>query len=126
MSIPLFVLEVTKHPFLCLFIIGRDAVGKVIDAGEKPVSLKWENGFGPIAWAMEAVKELPVHSLPFQRSACFACRKTVIHCNLFASVHSAATAAILLKDVLNLSGERTLLIEGRRGAFRKEVDSDCL
>ncbi|WP_279282260.1 alcohol dehydrogenase catalytic domain-containing protein [Enterococcus gallinarum] len=110
-----------QTPIPLPFIIGRDAVGKVIDAGEKTSKFKvgewvWTNsmGYGGRQGITSTLAAIPEERL-------FRVPENCDPLQLVASVHSAATAAILLKDVLNLSGERTLLIEGGAGHLGKKL-----
>ncbi len=110
-----------QTPIPLPFIIGRDAVGKVIDVGKKVSKFKagdwvWTNSMGyegrqGVTSTLAAVPEERLFRVP---ENCDPLR-------LVASVHSAATATILLKDVLNLSGESTLLIEGGAGHLGKKL-----
>lgn len=103
------------------FVIGRDAVGKVIDVGKKVNQFKvgewvWTNSMGyegrqGITSTLASIPEERLFTVP---EGCDPLQ-------LVASVHSAATAAILLKDVLNLSNESKVLIEGGAGHLGKKL-----
>ncbi|WP_338231828.1 alcohol dehydrogenase catalytic domain-containing protein [Companilactobacillus muriivasis] len=96
-------------------VIGRDAVGTVVEVG-KNISkfhkdeLVWTNSMGydgrpGTTSEFVVVPETRVYSVP----------KGVDPIKLVASVHSSATAAILLADILQVQSGNKILIEGAAG-----------
>lgn len=96
-------------------VIGRDMVGEVVAVGSAVDAFKrgdivWTNSMGydgrqGVASSLTAVPSERLFALP----------KGVDHLQALASVHSAATAAIVLTDVMQAQVGQSILIEGAAG-----------
>lgn len=103
------------------FIIGRDAVGTVIQCGPAVSNfqvgdLVWTNSMGyagrqGVTSEYAAIPEPRLFKIP---AGCHPLK-------VVAAVHSAATAAILLTDVLNTSSGDQLLVEGGAGHVGRKL-----
>ncbi len=103
------------------FIIGRDAVGTVIETGSavdqfKKGDLVWTNSMGyagrqGVTSEYAAVPVARVYKVP----------TAVDPLKLVAAVHSAATATILLADVLQARTGATILVEGAAGHVGRKL-----
>lgn len=97
------------------FVIGRDAVGEVVACDDKVTGFKkgelvWTNSMGydgrmGTTSQYTAVPQTRLFKVP----------SGVEPLKLVASVHSAATAAILLADILQVQTGKSILIEGAAG-----------
>lgn len=97
------------------FVIGRDAVGTVVKVGEQVNDFKvgdqvWTNSMG-YDGRQGTTSEFV--AIPTERL--FKVPNGVDPIQLVASVHSSATAAILLEDILAVSAGKSLLVEGAAG-----------
>lgn len=97
------------------FVVGRDAVGIVEKIGENVQGFSigqkvWTNSMG-YDGRQGVTSEFA--SIPAERL--FAVPKGVDEFKLLASVHSSATASILLNDVLHAKSGKKILIEGAAG-----------
>lgn len=101
-------------PLATPHIIGRDMVGTVVSA---PADSPWQTG--DLVWSnslgyqgrLGASAEYTV--VPVDRL--YTVPRGVDPLQLVAAVHSAATAAIVLHDVMHITADQTLLIEGGAG-----------
>ncbi|WP_282801320.1 alcohol dehydrogenase catalytic domain-containing protein [Secundilactobacillus kimchicus] len=94
-------------------IVGRDLVGTVVAsnvAAFTPGQAVWSNAMG-YDGRMGATAEYVVVPAPLL----FPVPEGVDHHQLIAAVHSAATASIVLRDVMAAGPNDTLLIEGAAG-----------
>lgn len=94
-------------------VIGRNAVGKVVETNDnefKPGELVWTNSMGYDGRAGTTSEYVAV---PCERL--FHLDKSLDPIKVVASLHSSATAAILLNDVLNVQADQSLLVEGAGG-----------
>ncbi|MQS52204.1 NADPH:quinone reductase [Companilactobacillus mishanensis] len=97
------------------FVVGRDAVGMIESLGKqvkdfKKGDLVWTNSMGydgrqGVTSEYISVPESRAYPVPFDVDP-----KRVV-----ASVHSAATAVILLNDVLHIRSGQSILVEGAAG-----------
>lgn len=97
------------------FVLGRDGVGVVKEIGQKVTDfqvgdLVWTNSMGYDGRAGTASQLV---AIPSQRL--FKIPNQVDPIKLVAAVHSAATAAILLTDILKVEAKKNILIEGGAG-----------
>lgn len=97
------------------FIIGRDAVGEVVQVGKsiqqfQKGDLVWTNNMGydgrqgPTS-EFALIPEDRLYPIP----------ENIDSIKIVASVHSSATAAILLKNILQVKAGHSILIEGAAG-----------
>lgn len=96
-------------------IIGRDLVGRVLTVGPavttfKPGDLVWSNSMGYDGRSGVTAQRVAV---PVERL--YHAPSGVDPLHLVAAVHSAATAAIVLKDVMHASAGQRILIAGAAG-----------
>lgn len=103
------------------FVLGRDAVGTVMAVGRQvtafvPGQRVWTNSMGYDGRAGVTSEQV---AIPAERL--FAVPANVDPISLVAAVHSAATAAILLQDVLHLSSQQVLLVEGGAGHVGRKL-----
>ena len=97
------------------YILGRDAVGEVVSVGDDVSQfadgdLVWTNSMG-YDGRQGVTSEYAL--IPAERL--FSVPEGVDPVRLIGAVHSAATAAIILQDVMQLARGQTLLIEGAAG-----------
>ncbi|MFT8400989.1 MAG: alcohol dehydrogenase catalytic domain-containing protein [Lentilactobacillus diolivorans] len=103
------------------FVIGRDAVGTVVEVGSavtnfsKGVSV-WTNSMG-YDGRQGVTSEYAV--IPADRL--YHLPAGVDPIQAVASVHSSATAAILINDIFEAQPEKTILIEGAAGHVGKKL-----
>ncbi len=53
------------------FVIGRDAVGEVVETGANVTGFSEGTGFGPTVWVTRDGKESPVNLRRFRQTVCF-------------------------------------------------------
>ena len=97
------------------FVVGRDAVGTVISVGSdvsnfQPGDQVWTNSMGydgrqGTTSEFSSVSENRLYSIP----------ENIDPIKLVASVHSSATAEIILNDILEVQAGKSILIEGAAG-----------
>ncbi|MGQ2375844.1 alcohol dehydrogenase catalytic domain-containing protein [Companilactobacillus zhachilii] len=97
------------------FVIGRDAVGTVVKVGTKVDNFKigdlvWTNSMG-----YDGRQGTTSEFVAVPKERLFAVPDGVDPVKLVASVHSSATAAILLGDILQVEPDHNLLVEGAAG-----------
>lgn len=97
------------------FVIGRDAVGEVVARGDEVTDFKkgelvWTNSMG-YDGRMGTTSQYTAVS----QARLFKVPNSVEPLKLVAAVHSAATAAILLADILKVQAGKSILIEGAAG-----------
>ncbi|AYE38329.1 NADPH:quinone reductase [Companilactobacillus zhachilii] len=97
------------------FVIGRDAVGTVVKVGTKVDNFKigdlvWTNSMG-----YDGRQGTTSEFVAVPKERLFAVPDGVDPVKLVASVHSSATAAILLGDILQVEPDHSLLVEGAAG-----------
>ena len=97
------------------YILGRDAVGEVVSVGDDVSQfaagdLVWTNSMGYDS-RQGVTSEYAL--IPAERL--FSVPEGADPVRLIGAVHSAATAAIVLQDVMQLARGQTLLIEGAAG-----------
>lgn len=102
-------------------ILGRDAVGRVVQCGAEVSDfhegdLVWTNSMGydgrqGVASQYALVPADRLYPAP----------KNVPALSLVASVHAAATAAIVLTDIMQLQAGQTILIQGAAGHVGKKL-----
>lgn len=103
------------------FIIGRDAIGKVVKIGADVENFAiddhvWTNSMG---YDGRQGVSSEFASIPSERL--FKIPKDVDEYQLLASVHSSATAAILLNSILKVNPGQNILIEGGAGHVGKKL-----
>lgn len=97
------------------FVIGRDAVGTVVKVGTKVDNFKigelvWTNSMG-----YDGRQGTTSEFVAVPKERLFAVPDGVDPVELVASIHSSATAAILLCDILQVEPDHSLLVEGAAG-----------
>lgn len=103
------------------FVIGRDAVGTVLEVGSEVTKfevgqLVWTNSMG---YDGRPGTYSEMVSVPEERL--FHAPKDINPKQLVASVHSAATAAILLDSVLKVTANKHILVEGAAGHVGRKI-----
>lgn len=103
------------------FTLGRDAVGEIVDLGSdnpnyKIGDLVWTNSMGH--HGRQGVTSQFI-SVPFDRL--YRVPNGVNELQLVASVHSSATAAIVLDSIFKVEVGKTILIEGAAGNVGRKL-----
>lgn len=94
-------------------IIGRDLVGTVLDAGTSQFHVGdpvWSNAMGYDGRMGATAEQVAVPA-----ELLFPVPAGVDHLQLVAAVHSAATASIVVQDVMHATAGQSILIEGAGG-----------
>ncbi|MGT2907828.1 alcohol dehydrogenase catalytic domain-containing protein [Streptococcus dentiloxodontae] len=97
------------------YILGRDAIGQVVEVGEAVTKFNigdtvWTNSMG-----YDGRQGITSEYALIPEERLFPAPQTISPLKLIAAVHSAATAAIILKDVLRVHKQEKILIGGAAG-----------
>lgn len=103
------------------FVIGRDAIGEVVKVGSAVSAFKvgdvvWTNSMG-----YDGRPGVTSEYAAIPATRLFHAPGSVSPTQLIAAVHSAATAAILLDDILQVKAKQSILIEGAAGHVGRKL-----
>ncbi|MDN6129210.1 MAG: alcohol dehydrogenase catalytic domain-containing protein [Tetragenococcus halophilus] len=97
------------------FVIGRDAVGTVVEIGSKTRNFAVGQRVWTHSMGYEGRQGTSAEFIAVPESRLFLVPEHVNPLELVASVHSSATADILLHSVLKIKQKQNILIEGAGG-----------
>ena len=97
------------------YILGRDAIGQVVEIGKDVIQFKvgdcvWTNSMG-----YDGRQGITSEYALIPEERLFLTPKNADSLKLIGAVHSAATATIVLQDIMELKPKQKLLIEGAAG-----------
>lgn len=97
------------------YILGRDAIGQVVEIGKDVIQFKvgdcvWTNSMG-----YDGRQGITSEYTLIPEERLFLTPKNADSLKLIGAVHSAATATIVLQDIMELKPKQKLLIEGAAG-----------